>query len=198
MRFERRSKAGDQGFRSALESHSYDNYRLGSCGKIATKVTRLGSEKHPRHFEYIHSGRTPDVIADIDESCCCTLGVLGEVGRIGNVRAGIHAHRSRHPGTRGPVILTSLIRRPIYHIIVCPIIMNKIFHITQYPAHFSNPMRTPSIIFVRNRYWRRLKAQIQGFRSAPKSCSYENYRSCSHKIRKKGYLLPNRVFPENS
>ena len=83
------------------------------------------------------------------------------------------------------------IRRQIYHIAIYPIIMNTNFRMPHYHTHFIhylNPVRTRSINFVRDRFWCRLKAQIQGFRSAPKSFSYEYYRPCSHRFRKNNYV----------
>ena len=89
------------------------------------------------------------------------------------------------------IIILCNFRWPIYHTIVYPIIMSAIFRNGNHSAQFSSPMRARSIIFVRKRFWCRQKAQIQGFRSAPKLFLCVNYRRCSPTIRK---CYPNRIF----
>ena len=60
--------------------------------------------------------------------------------------------------------------------LIYPIITKMVFRIRNYRAHFSDPMRTKSIIFVRCQFWRRSKTKIQGFRLASKLFPYQNHR----------------------
>ena len=89
-------------------------------------------------------------------------------------------------------VFDTLFRRPIYHIIVYPFIMNAIFRIESYSAHLSNPVQAGSIIIVRNRFWCRWKSQIQSFQSALNHFTWiiDNIRTWSEK----GFIFPRIVF----